>query len=93
MKLQRKTKIELAIAFLILAAIPATVVYCNYASHTIHLYEANNRYTGEPAEIGSKDSYDIGDTVIVDETNFVDMNNMMGVQHIITKDNGSIQTK
>jgi hypothetical protein len=92
MKFTLKTKIELVIAFLIIAAIPAVIIY-NHNANRIYLYEANNRYTKEPAEIGSDDSYNIGDTVIVDETNFIDMNDVMGTQYIITKDNGSIFKK
>lgn len=54
------------------------------------LYEAVNRYTGKVTTIGSVDEYAAGDTVIVDETNFVDMTDENGTQYIIIKNVGSV---
>lgn len=93
-----KTKIELIAGYFILALIPLTLLL-NSCNGSIHLYEAQMADTAcygcnaEIHEIGSDDRYNIGDSVIVDETNFVDMKDDNGTIYVITKDNGTISKK
>lgn len=61
-----------------------------------HLYEAKMANTtcygcnAETYEIGSHERWNVGDSVIVDETNFIDMDDVNGRIYVITKDNGTI---
>lgn len=95
-KFTLKTKIELAIAGLIISLIPFTIWLNRPVNHLYEAKMANTTCYGcnaETYEIGSKEAYNVGDSVIVDETMFVDMTDTYGRIYVITKDNGTIETK
>jgi hypothetical protein len=77
---------------LLLAGI-ATAMMLTACKRSVTLYSAANRYTGKVIEIGGRTwlNYGAGDTVIVDETNFIDMDDENGTQYIIVKATGTIK--
>lgn len=92
--MKKKTKIELTVGYAILALIAVTIALsCNRVNH---LYEAKMADTAcygcnaETYEIGAHERWNVGDSVIVDETNFVDMDDVSGRIYVITKDNGTV---